>query len=93
MNSTFSFTTHASVRMQQREIPPGIIDIIITYGRARDAGNGASKHGLAKKSLRDIRRIYGPGVADALKPFRRAYVVAAGGKVITAAFAQQPIFA
>lgn len=89
----FKISLHARQRMQQRNIPSGIVDMIMDFGSSRDGGDGTRKHGLTKESLREIRRSYGRDIANAMNRYRRVYVVAAGGgKIITAAFANQPLF-
>jgi hypothetical protein len=88
----FTVSHHAQQRMQQQNIPAGIVDLIMEFGHSRNAGDGARKHTLTKESFRAIRRSYGREVADAMNRYRRAYIVAAGDKIITAAFANQPLF-
>jgi len=93
MLASYVFTQHAQQRKQQRGFPDGIIDLIIDFGLSCDAGDGARKYALAKDSFRAIRRMYGRQFAEAANRYRRAYVVMAGNRIITTAFANQPIFA
>jgi hypothetical protein len=92
MNITMASTTHALERMQQRQIPMGIVDLITTFGESINAGDGARKYALANKSLKKIRRVYGHGIAKAMHSFRLVYVVEADGKIITTAFSKRPLF-
>lgn len=93
MFASYEMTRHARQRTQQRGIPNGIVDLIIDFGRSCAAGDGARRYALGKDGLRAIRRSFGPRFADAADRYRNAYVVVAGDKIITAAFANHPIFA
>jgi hypothetical protein len=86
------FTHHARQRMQQRAIPPGVVELIQDFGQSWDAGNGATSHALTKQSFREIKRSYGRSIAEALAPYRDAYVIAKGALVITAARTNCPRF-
>ena len=85
-----NFSRHGRVRLQQRSIPPGIVDLIVQYGEESRAGEGASTYFLSKHSCRKIKKWFGAAVADAISPYRRVYVVASGDTVITTAFARRP---
>jgi hypothetical protein len=94
MHSSYHFTHHASERSTARDIPPLIAEIIIEYGEVQEAGDGAKKYALTKKSMSHLRRAGGRELAKAIGPYRNrnAYVVASGGKIITVAFASHPLF-
>lgn len=94
MHQSYVFTRHARERSTARAIPPMIAEMIVDYGRSRDAGDGARKYAFTKDSMRELRRIAGREVVKVLEPYRNrnAYVVAAAGRIITAAFASRPIF-
>lgn len=85
-------TLHAKQRAAQRVIPDEIISLILEYGEARNAGDAAEKFALTRVSLRQIRRELGRGATPALSHYRKAYIVAARGRVITAAFAARHPF-
>lgn len=93
MSSTYFYSHHANIRRQQRTIPPMIAEIIIEYGESRDAGEGAQKFALTKKSMRALRQFAGRELAKAIEPYRNrnAYVVASSGRIITVAFASRPL--
>lgn len=80
-------THHAANRAAQRSIPVEVIDLILTYGDSLDAGDGARKFALSGQGLREARRDQAIEARTRLDHFRRAYVVATGEKIITAAFA------
>jgi hypothetical protein len=86
-------TRHARARSSARTIPPMIAEIILEFGQSCDAGEGARKYCLTKRSMRDIRRAAGRSIASAVAPFRNrnTYVVAAAGRIITVAYASHPI--
>lgn len=86
------FTRHARHRAEQRAISGSVIGLILDYGECRDAGEGGRKFVLSKASLRALRRDLGNRVPSNLARFRRAYVVAAQGRVVTVAFSRRPLF-
>lgn len=94
MAPTYAFTSHAKDRSNSRVIPEMIAELIIEYGDSRDAGDGARKYALTKKSLSTLRRRAGCEIAKVLAAYRsrNAYVVAAGGRIITVAYANRPVF-
>ena len=53
MEKAYQFTRHAHQRSAERNIPPFVMDVIITYGRSIDAGDGARKYALTKECMRD----------------------------------------
>lgn len=87
-------TRHAQERSTGRSVPPGIAELILSYGDSRDAGDGARKYGLSAESMTELRRDYGRELPKILEPYRRrgAYVVAAADRIITVAFAGKPLF-
>ena len=92
MPRVFVMTSHARHRSEQRSIPRHVIALILDYGDSRDAGDVARKFGLSKSRLRALRKDHSARVSNQLDRFRKAYIVASEGRVITAAFAQQPLF-
>lgn len=94
MNSSYVYTRHANERSTARTIPPMIAEIIIEYGESRDAGEGARKFALTKRSMHELRRVGGRGLANAINPYRNrnAYVVVIGGRIVTVAYASNPLF-
>lgn len=92
MRHTLQITHHARHRAEQRAVPSPVIRLILDYGECRDAGNGAWKFALSKASLRALRRDLGSRIPCHLEHFRKAYVVANKGRVITVAFSRRPLF-
>jgi len=94
MNSSYVYTRHANERSTARTIPPMIAEIIIEYGESRDAGDGARKYALTKRSMRELRRVAGRGLANAINPYRNrnAYVVVIGSRIVTVAYASNSLF-
>jgi hypothetical protein len=76
-------TTHASVRQQQRGIPPLIIDWLLQYGEREHDGRGAEIVYFSKDSLKDIRHYAGDLVFRKLDKLFGTYAVVQGGSVIT----------
>lgn len=92
MIRTFQMSKHAFRRSAERSISVEIIDLVLGYGHSVEAGNGARKFAFSKQSLKAIRQDFGRELTTALKHYRKVYVVAASGRVITAAFASRPLF-
>src|SRR5438128_350907 len=94
MEKAYQFTRHAHQRSAERNIPPFVVDVIITYGRSVDAGDGARKYALTKECMGELRHFMGRGIAKTIDTYRRrnAYVVALRGVVLTAAYASKPLF-
>jgi len=92
MDHAFQITRHARHRSEQRAIPGSVIGLILDYGECRDAGDEARKFALSKASLRALRRDLGTRASDNLDRYRKAYVVAARGRVVTVAFSRHPLF-
>lgn len=79
-------TAHARRRVQQRVIPPMMIDYLLDFGDRRDAGRGAESCYFTKRSWRLVERHAGPA-AKHLEHWRDIFaVIAADGAVITAAW-------
>lgn len=78
-------TKHATDRIQQRGIPPLVIDLLIKFGSSEPAGDGACKIFADKRARRQIKAFAGP-LARAIDPHLDVYVVlGAKGNVITTA--------
>ena len=94
MRPTRILSHHAHNRSTERQIPPGIAEMIIDYGASRNAGDGARKFALSRDSMAALRRDFGRQIAKGLEPYRQrgAYVVAEAEKIITVAFAGKPLF-
>ena len=86
MNTIHTLSRHARQRSQQRQIPHGIIELILDYGTACDGRWGGRKYSLTKESLRSVRRHFGCQFSDALAQYRRAHVISSSNAVITAYF-------
>lgn len=56
--SDISFTIHAETRLQQRGIPPMVIDLLMQFGSASRCG-GAERLMFDKSALKRLRRHLG----------------------------------
>ncbi|MBR0797972.1 hypothetical protein JQ615_21515 [Bradyrhizobium jicamae] len=94
MPSHYNHTRHANDRSTARSIPMMVVEIIIEYGDSCDAGYGAKKYALTKRSMSKLRKFAGREFAKVIEAYRHrnAYVVTAGANVVTVAFASKPIF-
>jgi hypothetical protein len=80
-----TYTEHATKRVQQRAIPPLVIDLLLQFGANESAGDGASKVFFDKASRRRVKAYAGP-LARALDEHLDLYaVIAADNTVITVA--------
>lgn len=78
-------TNHASVRCQQRAIPPIVIDLLDQFGAREPAGEGAWKLFFDKAARRRFRA-YAGQLASSLEQHLDVYaVIAQDGNVITVA--------
>jgi len=76
-------TKHATERMQQRGIPPLVVDACQNYGRLHYAGRGSIIYYLDKKARRRLEREWGRPVTRRLSKFLDgAYVVVGSDGVI-----------
>jgi hypothetical protein len=89
---TTRLTHHARDRATARQIPPAVMDIIVTYGEAERARDGACKYALSRASMRQIRKDFGREISKALERHRKVCVVETGGLVLTAFFTSTPLF-
>lgn len=92
MEQSLQLTRHARHRAEQRAIPHSVIGLIVEYGESQDVGDGAQKYALSKTGMRHLRRDLGPEVPKNLERYRKAYVVAAEGSIVTVAFARRRLF-
>lgn len=66
---------HASVRAQQRGVPPFIIELLDRYGQCQYDGQGAVIQYFNKQSLRDMERDLGRKPVSRLAEWHNAYKV------------------
>jgi hypothetical protein len=89
-NSNF-YTKHARDRITARNIPPGIVNLILDYGEPVKARDDAIKFALGKKSMRNLKHEYGRSIVKALAGFRNVYVVMRNGRLVTVARSKTPL--
>lgn len=78
-------TKHASIRQQQRGIPPIVIDLLLSYGTCEPAGKDATSYYFDKASRRKVLA-YAGSLSRAIEGHLDCYaVVGANGQVITVA--------
>lgn len=79
------FSKHASIRVQQRGIPPIVVDLLMDFGAVERAGDGATSHYFDKKSRSRIKAYTGQ-LSPALQEYLDYYaIVGSDGLVITVA--------
>lgn len=78
-------TKHASVRQQQRGIPPIIIDLLLNYGTIEHAGKDATTHYFDKASRRRVMA-YAGRLSSQIEEYLDYFaIVGNDGQVITVA--------
>ena len=77
-------TRHATERMQQRGIPPLILDACIDYGSYQHTGRGATLYYFDKRARRRLERKWGRPITRRLSKYLDTYVVIGeNGAIIT----------
>ncbi len=80
-----NMSKHASVRSQQRGIPPMLVDLLFEFGASEKAHDGASKLYFDKSASRRLQAYAGP-LSSLLEQHLDVYVVVADdATVITVA--------
>lgn len=69
-------TKHAKQRMQQRSIPPIIVDCLIRFGHSEPSGDGTRKYYFDKSSHRRFQK-YAGQLSGILEQYLNVYVVLA----------------
>lgn len=77
-------TKHARVRMQQRAIPPLVVDCLMRFGHREPSGGGTWKYYFDKRSRRRLEA-YAGQLASLLSEFLDVYVVAGPDSVVVTA--------
>lgn len=76
-------TCHAHARMQQRGVPPLIVEWLLEYG-ASEVSHGAVRRYFDKRARKQLASIVGHQVVDRLGDLLNLYVVEGNGRVVTA---------
>ena len=84
-------TKHASMRAQQRAIPPQIIDWLGEHGFRRHDKHGAVIYYFNNKIRRKLAECYGCDQVEKLGNKLNAYLVASGDEIITVGYRQKRI--
>lgn len=79
-----SLTRHAAIRMQQRTVPPLVVEWLLEYGATERSGGGTQMHYFTKDSRRRLAKRVGDQIINRLSALLDAYVVVGSdGVVIT----------
>lgn len=79
------YTKHAQIRMQQRGVPPLIVDWLLDYGKCEHIGKGAVSHYLDKKARRTLERKVGREIIRRTEDLLDYYLIEKNGRVTTVA--------
>lgn len=75
-------STHASVRSQQRGIPPLVVDLLLRFGRREHDHAGAEILYFDRRSKKLIES-YAGGLISKLSEHLDSYAVVADGEIVT----------
>jgi hypothetical protein len=81
-----NYTQHARVRMQQRSIPPLIVDWLDGYGSTVKAPGNAEVVFFDHKAKKDLSRDYGKEVVKQLSKYMNTYMVRKECCVVTVGY-------
>ena len=78
-------SAHATVRAQQRGIPPLIRDWLFQFGEEQYDGHGGIRRYFSQRSIREMERCFGRAPVSRMSDFYDAYLVESShdGAVIT----------
>jgi hypothetical protein len=75
-------TAHASIRCQQRGIPPLVVDLLLQFGRREHDHSGAEIVYFDHRSKKRIES-YAGGLSSKLSEYLDSYAVVADGEIVT----------
>lgn len=75
-------TKHAAVRIQQRGIPPLVVDLLLQFGQREHDHHGAEIYYFDKSSRNRIKK-YSWDIIGKLSEHLQSYAVLADGNIIT----------
>ena len=79
-------TTHALKRMQQRCIPPLIVDWLDAYGSTEKSNSSGEFVYFDRQARKDLEREFGKPLIKQLGRYMGVYLIRCDGKVITIAY-------
>ena len=86
------YTRHAQKRMQQRSIPPLVVELLLNHGERVPARRGAEIFYFGNRGRSRVRLTEGLDLTRRLEGHLHDYVIVADGKVITCGKRYQPIW-
>jgi hypothetical protein len=79
-------TDHACQRSAQRNVPDGVLEILLQYGDERPTAGGARRVEFGKAAKARIRKAFGPCLAEAILRTDKLYAIMKNGRILTVAF-------
>lgn len=76
-------TRHANTRIQQRGVPPLIVEWLLDYG-ASEVKHGACLRFFDKRSRKLLEEHFGAQVVDRMGELLNCYIVENAGRLVTA---------
>ncbi len=74
-NLELYYTRHAQVRMQQRRVPPLVVEWLADYGACRSSSRGVEVRFFDKKARKSLSRTVGSPLIKQLSKYLNAYMV------------------
>lgn len=75
VGADFRYTAHAATRMQQRGIPPLIVEAALRHGTKLYAPGGVTRRVLDNKAIKRSQKHFGKACAKPLADYCGIYVV------------------
>lgn len=83
-------TIHATIRAQQRGIPPIIVDLLVRFGSSAHDNSGAEILYFDKRAKKNVNA-YAGGLIGKFNEHLDTYAVIADGKIITLGARVKPV--
>jgi len=88
-----NYTSHSSIRCQQRCIPPLINQWLCEFGAKQHDGHGCVKRFFNKQSIKKLKQKFGSEPIKLLSKYLNAYQVEVyeGGNIVTSGYLTKKI--
>lgn len=79
------YSDHARARIQQRAIPPIMVDFLLAHGEVERAGGGAERWSFGRQGWRELERRLGPA-AKGFSRYRKVYLIVHDATIVTVGY-------
>lgn len=91
INTFTASTRHAQARIQQRGIPPLIIDWLLKYGCSSSDHRGGERFFFDRASRKALAHDVGDVIVRKVEQYLNAYMVVVAGELVTVGYRYKPI--